>query len=152
MNSKVSIFKICFWAFLMCGCNLCFAQTSDVEIAKELIKQAREAYDADNNSLARKLYEQACDTLDYEEGGAITTASIKRAQEKLKIERACLYMLAMIDSDEGEYINALMKISKGYKIVNEDDGFEKNSERIAMYFASTVYEDAGDYEKAIALS
>ena len=99
MNSKVSIFKICFWAFLMCGCNLCFAQTSDVEIAKELIKQAREAYDADNNSLARKLYEQACDTLDYEEGGAITTASIKRAQEKLKIERACLYMLAMIDSD-----------------------------------------------------
>ena len=55
MNSKVSIFKICFWAFLMCGCNLCFAQTSDVEIAKELIKQAREAYDADNNSLARKL-------------------------------------------------------------------------------------------------
>ena len=42
----------------MCGCNLCFAQTSDVEIAKELIKQAREAYDADNNSLARKLYEK----------------------------------------------------------------------------------------------
>lgn len=151
MNSKRLFYKICFLVCLLCGVNLCLAQSPDEKIANELIKQANEAYEAENNSLARKLLKQACDTLDYGKG-AITTASIKRAQEKLKIERACLYMLAMIDSDEGEYINALMKISKGYKLVyNEDDGFEKNNERTAIYFASTVYEDAGDYEKAVAL-
>lgn len=151
MNFRVSISRICFFALLLFGCDWCYAQTSDMEIAKQLMKQAGDAYESGDNVVARKLYQMACDTLDYETGKAITTGSIERAKPKLKIERACLYMLAMIDSDEGEYINALMKISKGYRRVNEDGGFEKNNERIAMYYASCVYDDAGDYEKAIAL-